>query len=123
MKRYLTGLLAIIVAAGAVAFTAPKHKVPLSTFIFHYTPTSFSQTDVQSNNNWTSGASLCVGVQDKACQMDVTDTYTHLDANNNRVLNTTGSVIVIKAKLGAAGTDYIPDPSNSTGIPSASDKP
>jgi hypothetical protein len=122
MKRYITGILAVIVAAGAVAFTAPAKKIPNATFTFHYTPTSFGQNDVETNNNWISGASLCAGDQNKACQMEVTDTYTHLDGSN-RVLNTTGSIIVIKAKLGANGSDYVPNPSASTGVPSASDKP
>lgn len=122
MKRYITAVLAIIVAVSVVAFTAPKHKSPLSTITFRYTPGTFSQSQVQSNSNWTSGSSLCGAQQNKACEMDVTDTYTHLDANNNPVLNTTGNVVVIKAKLGAAGTDYVPDPATSTGIPSANDK-
>jgi hypothetical protein len=121
MKRYIAGILAVIIAVGAVAFTVPAKKIPNATFTFHYTLTSYGKTDVEANNNWTSGASLCGGVQNKACQMEVTDTYTHLD-NNIRVLNTTGSVIVVKAVTGTGGTDYVPDPGTSTGIPSASDK-
>ena len=122
MKRYITGIIAVVIAIGMAAFTAPAKK-PLSTFTFRYTPaTNYSQLQVQDNSNWVSGASLCAGQENKACQMEVTDTYTHLDANNNRVLNTTGNVIVIKAVLGADGSDYVPNPSTSTGIPSAIDK-
>jgi hypothetical protein len=122
MKRYLSGIAATIIAISLVAFTAPEKK-PLATFTFRYTPATYTQPQVQDNSNWVSGASLCGGTANKACQMQVDDTYTHLDANNNRVLNTTGNVIVIKAKLGASGTDYVPDPSTSTGISSPVDKP
>lgn len=120
MKRYLTGIIAVVIAIGMAAFTAPAKK-PLSTFTFRYTPATYTQLQVQDNSNWVSGASLCAGTANKACEMEVTDTYTHLDGNN-RVLNTTGNVIAIKAKLGDAGTDYIPDPGSSTGILSATDK-
>ncbi|HET7117096.1 MAG TPA: hypothetical protein VFI29_11425 [Hanamia sp.] len=121
MKRYLSGIAATIIAICLVAFTTPEKK-PLNTFTFRYTPATYTQPQVQTNSNWVSGASLCAGQANKACQMEVTDTYTHLDANNNRVLNTTGNVIVIKAVLGVNGSDYVPNPSTSTGIPSAIDK-
>jgi hypothetical protein len=121
MVRYLSGIAATIIAICLVAFTAPAKK-PLSTFTFRFTPTTYTQPQVQDNSNWVSGASLCAGQENKACQMEVTDTYTHLDANNNRVLNTTGNVIAIKAVLGADKSSYVPDPSTSTGIPSATDK-
>jgi hypothetical protein len=122
MKRYLTGIIAVVIAIGMAAFTAPAKK-PLSTSTFRYTLGTYTQPQVQDNNNWVSGASLCGGTANKACQMEVDDTYTHLDANNKRELNTTGSVIVIKAKFGVAGTDYVPNPSTSTGISSPVDKP
>jgi hypothetical protein len=54
--------------------------------------------------------------------MQVDEAYTHLNGSE-RVLNTSGSVIVIKAKQGANGTDYVSDPSTSTGISSPVDKP
>src|SRR5437868_13233677 len=122
MKRYISGIVAVTIALAAVAFTTPKNTRPLSSFTFHYTPTSYGQSTVEANGNWVSGASLCGGNQNKACQMEVTDTYTHLDGSN-RVLNTTGSVIIIKAVPGAGGTDYVPNPLTSTGIPSATNKP
>ncbi len=121
MKRYVSGIAAIIIAVSMVAFTAPEKK-PLATFTFRYTPATYTQPQVQDNSNWVSGASLCAGPANKACQMEVTDTYTHLDANNNRVLNTTGNVIVIKAVLGANGSDCVPDPNTSTGISNPVDK-
>lgn len=123
MTRYLSGIVAAVFAIGAVAFTAPKNNGPLATYTFYYTPTTnYSQPQVQNNNNWISGASLCGGVPDKACQIEVANSYTHLNGSI-RVLNTTGNVPVINAKLGADGTDFVPDPSISTGINSATDKP
>ena len=122
MKRYIAGILAVIVAAGAVAFTVPAKKIPNGTITFRYTLSSYTEPQVENNNNWTSGASLGGG-SNNACQMEVTDTYTHLDANNNPVLNTSGSVIVIKAIPGAPGPGYVPDPTTSTGVPSAINKP
>src|SRR5690242_1229967 len=113
MLRYISGFAATIIAICLVAFTAPEKK-PLSTFTFRYTPTTYTQPQVEDNSNWVSGASLCAGQANKACQMEVTDIYTHLDANNNRVLNTTGNVIVIKAVAGKNGSDFVPDPSTST---------
>ncbi len=123
MKRYITGIAAVVIAVTAVAFTVPIHTSPKATFTFRYTPGTFTQLQVQTNSNWVSGAAACGGAANKACQMEVTDSYTHLDANNNRVLNTTGSVVVIKAVPGAAGTNYVPNPPTSTGIPSKIDKP
>jgi hypothetical protein len=121
MKRYITGIIAVVIAIGMAAFTAPAKK-PLSTFTFRFTPTNYTQSLVENNDNWVSGASLCTGAANKACQMQVDEAYTHLNGSE-RVLNTSGSVIVIKAKQGANGTDYVSDPSTSTGISSPVDKP
>lgn len=121
MKRYISGIAAAIIAICMVAFTTPGKK-PLSTFTFRFTPNNYTQPQVEANGNWVSGASLCGGAANKACQMEVDVAYTHLNGSD-RVLNTTGSVIVIKAKKGANGTDYVPDPTASTGISSPTDKP
>ena len=126
MKRYIAAGLAIILAFMAAAFTKPAGK-PFATFTFHYTPTSYGMTTVQTNSNWMSGAGTGCGTdQNKACQMEVTDTYTHADGLGNRLLNDAnsgGSVISIIAKKGANNSDYVPNPAASTGVPSAIDKP
>ncbi len=121
MKQYITGIIAVVIAIGMAAFTAPAKK-PLSTFTFRFTPATYTQPLVETNNNWVSGASLCGGTANKACQMEVDEAYTHLNGSD-RVLNTSGSVIVIKAKKGVNGTDYVPDPTASTGISSSTNKP
>lgn len=123
MKRYIIGILAVMIGAAAAGFTEHKTTGPTATFTFRYTQLSYTQALVQTNSNWVAGSSACASAANKACQMEVTDTYTHLDANNNRVLNTTGNVIVIKAVKGASGTDFVPNPPTSTGIPSKVDKP
>ena len=120
MNRYLTAMAAVIIAIGMAAFTAPPKK-SATTFTFRYTPTTYTQPQVETNSSWVSGAALCGGTANKACQMEVDEAYTHLDGST-RVLNTSGSVIVIKAKKGANQTDYVPDPSSSTGISSPIDK-
>jgi len=121
MNRYLTAMAAVIIAIGMAAFTAPSKK-HVTTYTFRFTPATSTQPQVETNGNWVSGASLCGGTANKACQMEVDEAYTHLDGST-RVLNTSGSVIVIKAKKGANQTDYVPDPAASTGISSATDKP
>ncbi len=122
MKRYLAGSLAVIFAIAAAAFTVPSKHSPSAAFTFRYNSPSYTQPDVQTNNNWISGSSSCSGAANKACEMEVLDTYTHLQGST-RVLNTTGNVIVVKAVLGANHTDYVPNPATSTGIQSATDKP
>lgn len=124
MKKYLFGSIAIVVAVTLVAFTSPKEKEtskkPFATYTFRYKLTSdFSQASVQNNNNWEAGTASCGGSLD-ACTIEVTDTYTHTDAMNKRVLNTSGSVINIVAT--GSGSDYKPNPTASTGVPSATNQ-
>lgn len=127
MKQYLTGIIAVIIAVGAFAFTKPENRVkPPTTYSFFYNSSSYLQQDVQDRQKWLIGTgSGCSGLQNKACQMEVTDSYTHLDPDSgDRVLNTSGaSEVVIAAVKGADNTNYVPNPATSTGIPSASNKP
>jgi hypothetical protein len=98
MKKYLFGLSAILLAVGAVAFTRPP-----ATFTFKYDLTTYTQAQVQSISNWSLAIGPgCDGTDRKACQIEVEETYTHLEGST-RVLNTTGNVISITASL------YIPD--------------
>lgn len=121
MKRYIFGIIAVVLAIGAVAFTKAEKasKENLATFTFRYKPTSdFTQNSVQNQNNWESGTAGCGGSLD-ACTMEVTDIYTHLEGTK-RVLNTTGNVINIVAS--GSGSDYKPNPSASTGVQSATNQ-
>jgi len=120
MKKYLFGIMAVVFAVAAVAFTkAPK--APTATFPFKYVPVTYALLDVQTNSNWTSGTVSCPVPLNKACLIQVTDIYTHL-VGTTRVLNTTGNVLIIKAVHGANGIDFVPDVPTSTGIASKADK-
>jgi hypothetical protein len=124
IRKYGIGLLALIIAVGAVAFTKPGVKGKgIVTYTFRYTQNSYLQQDVEANSNWVSGAgSGCGSFQNKACQMEVDEQYTHL-SGRTRVLNTTGNVLIISAALGVNNTDYVPNPGASTGVVSANNKP
>lgn len=126
IKKYGIGLLAIIIAVGAVAFTKPgKGLKPFVNYAFHYTSTTYTQTEVQKNSNWSSGGgSGCGSTQNIPCQMNVLSTYTHDDGSGTQVLNDAnsgGSILSITAVHGANGVDYVPQA--STSIPSVNDKP
>lgn len=129
MKRYITGILAVVIAISAFAFTKPQEeKKNSTTYTFSYAPTSdFSQAAVELKSNWESNTtppSPCLGTANKACQADIDEIYTH-DEGGVRVLNTStsqGSVLNISAIPGANNTDYVPDPSMS-GVSNVVDKP
>ena len=127
MKRYISGVIAVLIAVAAFAFTKPENKVkPSTTYTFFYNSSSYLQPDVQDRQKWLIGTgSGCSGLQNKACQMEVTDSYTHIDPDSgDRVLNTSGATeVVIAAVKGADNVNYVPNPATSTGIQSASDKP
>jgi hypothetical protein len=121
MKNYLFKYIAVLFAVAAVAFTKIP-KVPTATFPFHYIASTYAQSDVQNNSNWASGLIVCSTPPfNKACLIQVTDTYTHL-VGTTRVLNTTGNVLIIKAIHGVNGIDFVPDVASSIGIASKSDK-
>lgn len=127
MKKYLSGILAVIIAVGAFAFTAPRKTIkPTSTYTFFYNSSSYLQPDVQNRQKWLIGTGTgCSGLQNKACQMEVTEPYTHIDPiSGDRVLNTSGAnEVVISAVKGADNSSYVPNPFTSVGIQSASNKP
>lgn len=129
MKRYFFGLIAILFATGMVAFTKPGlNKKPLATFTFYYIPpggTDYSQPAVQNKANWISNPSIppiCDGAN-KACEMEVTDTYTELNGSDVRVFKTSGSVVNIVADEGNTADLYVPIVPSSTGVQSKKDRP
>ncbi|HUN01250.1 MAG TPA: hypothetical protein PLS00_00230 [Niabella sp.] len=128
MKRYFFEAVAVILAISAVAFKSSSKvdKKPFAT-TFYYQPTSYGSTDVATKTNWKSNITppSCGFTQNKACQFDVADSYTHLEGGGVRVLNTIpaqGSVLNIQTMLGANGSDYVPDPA-TTGISNINNKP
>jgi len=77
MKRYLTGILAVIIAISAVAFTRPAKNLDMVTFIYNPPTTGdYSQPSVQNKANWSAGTASCSGDLSKACSLQVPDNET-----------------------------------------------
>ena len=76
MKKYLTGILAIIIAAAAVAFTTPAQNRSMVTFT--YSPPStdnYTQANVQDKDNWVPGIACSSGAN-RACSLQVSSEET-----------------------------------------------
>ena len=72
MKRYLTGVIAVIIAIGAVAFTSPARNLTNVTFMYNApSGTDYSQASVQNKANWSLGTPTCSADQDRACSLQV----------------------------------------------------
>lgn len=73
MKKYLGSLIAVIIAIGAVAFTAPANKA--DTYVFEYAGPN-TPGEVQELENWEFvGKNLqpCDGENEKACRIFVSE--------------------------------------------------
>lgn len=129
MKRYILSIFAVIIAVGMAAFTAPENdNKAVANYSFYYMApggTDFSQPAVQNKNNWKSAPSplpTCTG-SNKACRIDIVDTYTELDGTGKRVFKTSGSSIVdIVAEEGSTEELYVPIVASSTGLHSKIDR-
>ncbi|HUZ58260.1 MAG TPA: hypothetical protein VMU83_05715 [Hanamia sp.] len=112
IKKYGTGLLAIIIAVGAFAFTTPVNK-NLGTKLFRYSAPggSYSQPNVQDNGNWvliTGSANCPSNVNQRACEMDVDDSQLNPD-------NSLKSSFSISAQqYGSTGVFYVNGISSGT---------
>lgn len=129
MKRYILSLIAIVFASGMTAFTKTESDVaPDATYTFYYIApggTDFSQLAVQNKANWISNPGTlptCNGAN-KACRVEVTDTYTDLDGSGVRVFKTSGSVANIVADEGNMANLYVPIVASSTGLQGKTDRP
>jgi hypothetical protein len=107
MKKYFSGLLALIIAIGATAFTnANKNVLPEGTKLFRYVPPAlspFSEANVENRANWVlvTGSAICEGVNQKACELIVDDV--HINPNN-----TLKSTLTIDAlQFGQTGVFYV----------------
>lgn len=122
MKRYYFGIIAVIVAVSAVAFKSPRLiKHDFANITFYYTGSTYTSTEVVKKGNWSSTITppTCVGAQNKACKLVISDTETTLDGSGNRILKND-----IQAMAGAGGGPSGFVPSTSTpGFVSKNDKP
>jgi hypothetical protein len=107
IKKYGIGLMAIIMAVFAVAFTKPAAgSEPLSTKIFEYQPPStnpFSQANVENRGNWTETSLInttCNNNPDRACQLVVDQTFINSD-------HTLKSTFMIQASQALSGNYYV----------------
>ena len=109
MKRNLFGLLAIVVAIGAVAFTTPKKTVFADVF-FAYSGPNFSETEVEKPANWIEVSNLgdvglppaCSNNDVRACRIKVSDLKTQGTAPNRTLVGTTSIIAA-----GSASTFYV----------------
>lgn len=78
-NRYITGIIAVVIAVSAAAFTRPKHLVDMYVFEFDSTQT-YSVINVQniSNTYWKykgKNLDLCQNRDEKACRVEVTSSH------------------------------------------------
>lgn len=101
MKRYITGILAAIIAISAVAFTPPSNSRDM--VIFTYTPPSpgdYSQSSVQNKDNWAPGTETCSEDDVRACSVEVSSSNT--TAGGTKL----GSSVSINATEGTLSGNY-----------------
>lgn len=84
MKKYLSGIIAVVIALAFVAFNVPSNTYDGSK-LFRYTAPggSYTDVDVQNNSNWVyiaDGIQDCpLNVKQKACEMLVDETQVNID--------------------------------------------
>jgi hypothetical protein len=101
MLRYITGIVAVVIAISAAAFTRPKYVEDM--YVFQYSG-DFSQTSVANLDNWSyvgKNVSLCNNTPNKACKVAVTGL--HVD-------NTSSPSALANVEITASsteGTEYV----------------
>ncbi|MCW3090005.1 MAG: hypothetical protein JWP81_1074 [Ferruginibacter sp.] len=128
MKRYLFGIIAVIIATASVAFTS-SHSVtkPLTSHNFYYVAPSglYTELAVENKANWISNPGTiptCSGSA-KACTIAVNDNYTELNGSGVRVFKTSGNIANIVAEEGTSQDLFVPIVLSSTGLDSKADRP
>ncbi len=122
MKRYIFGLMAIVVAVTSVAFTNPVKKNKPLSYTFYFTGNPLTPGDVEDESKWslTSPGNECAGAENKACRIVVDDDQTEM-VNSVRVLKSSLS-ITAAAGAGGSGSGYIPTYPH-TGISAKANRP
>jgi hypothetical protein len=106
IKKYGTGLLAIIIAIGGFAFTKPATSKPLATKIFQYQAPAlnpYSQANVEKQSNWVEtslSGTTCNTNLDRACQLQVDNSFINPD-------HTLKSSFMIVASQATSGNYYV----------------
>lgn len=125
MKRYLSGIIAVVIALSAAAFTMPaKENKSLDSFTFYYLPPAandYSINSVQDESNWKTAPSpmpQCGSTANKACSIVV-------DGNNTTGSGATRELdfeLHAVAGAGGSGSGYVPQLSTTPEITSKVDK-
>ncbi|MFC0774072.1 hypothetical protein [Terrimonas alba] len=95
MRRYIFGLIAAVIAAGASAFTTPKKPVDMYVFQFNGSVSggySVANVENEANTHWQyqgKNLSLCGGQDEKACRIAVIDSYVDNPASPTQLNNFT----------------------------------
>lgn len=121
MKRYITGIIAVVIAVGAFAFTMPKKALQsFDDVTFYYQSSDFSNQEVAKKENWSSTATppTCVGSQNKACTLVVEEGQTILSGGTRILAND----ITVMPGAGGATLGYVPSPSTA-GFVDKEDRP
>jgi hypothetical protein len=107
LRKYGIGLLAIIFAVCAAAFTKPvESNHPLSTKIFQYQAPStnpYSESNVEDRSNWVEtslSSTTCNQNLDRACQLQVDNSFINPD-------QTLKSTFMITATQALSGNYYV----------------
>lgn len=97
MKKYLFGLLAVVLAVGFSAFTKPA-KVTGAKYLLRFNNVGFTQAQVQNKTNWTvvatySGQEICniFDTQEGACEIVVDETV--LNAAKTQLTNNLSTAV------------------------------
>jgi hypothetical protein len=112
MTRYLTSILAVIIAVGAFAFTTPAKNLSMVTF--NYNPPTlndYSQTSVQKTSNWAPGSEQCSDDLNRACSLQVPSEKT---INGGTKLGP--DVTITATQGGVSGAYYVTGGANVSNI-------
>ena len=115
IKKYGTGLLAIIIAASLAAFTTPSSKHLSGTHVFEFNSAlSYSVANVTNQANWDyvgeiSQEPMCQG-SNKACRIAVTDAYVDNPSDPAALSGVTISAVLTS---GTAKITGITDPTDN----------
>jgi len=112
MIRYLTSILAVIIAVGAVAFTTPPKNLNMVTFNYNPpAPNDYSQTSVQKTSNWIPGSEECSDDLNRACSLQVPS-----DKTTNGGTQLGPDVTITAALGGVSGAYYVTGGTNVSNI-------
>ncbi|GAO44117.1 hypothetical protein [Flavihumibacter petaseus] len=73
MKKYITGIAAVVMAASLSAFTYAPAKNGRSTNTYHYVGNLYTDAEYNNEQNWEKGGTNCGAVGTKMCTIVAPD--------------------------------------------------